>query len=393
VGLTVTIEPSGRHRDTYTASVEVDDDARPPVRSRFQRPASDPLRAHPVDVGERLFDAVFAGGQRSWAQAVEAARRGPGGLRVAVRSEDRSVQALPWELLYDRVLVRNHLALVPGWSVVREVAQGPVPSHARAPADLEIAVAVAAGVTYDVGQDEEVLAHVWPGARRSRRALTREALAGTRPQIVHLVAPAVLRPDGRQYLSPSPSSAPLPGAGLLDLLTSSAHRPDLVVLASCDTDLVAAELAGTVPTVVGMRGQISDAGCVTFLRAFYSALGAGSTVESAVAAGRGRVERSQALGTDWASPVAYVAPGQRLVAPQPTHSGALPTTPPVPPPLSGPPGATEARRALEVAMSRQNLAALESRWSGIDVALWPDVVRQRRAALSAEITGSGERSR
>ena len=53
-------------------------------------------------------------------------------------------------------------------------------------------------------------------------------------------------------------------------------RPGALVLAAADTDLLAADLAAAVPTVVGFRGRVSDAACIEFVRGFYLALAPGA---------------------------------------------------------------------------------------------------------------------
>ena len=88
----------------------------------------------------RLFDGLFSGAlRRCWAQAVEDARSR--GLRLVVNSAESAVHALPWELLlFDRVLVNQHLGLVDGWSIVRAVPEPPPPAAPRPAREITVQV-------------------------------------------------------------------------------------------------------------------------------------------------------------------------------------------------------------------------------------------------------------
>ena len=135
------------------------------------------------------------------------------------------------------------------------------------------------------------------------------------------VTDGVELPDGRQYLTLGDAASNDPmavvvlvsAAELLDMLRGVRRRPSLVVLTGSNTEMLAAELAQAVPSVVGMRGGISDKGCEGFLRGLYRALGRGESKEAALAAGRAaQREIVSMLDTEWAAPVAYLSGPQRL---------------------------------------------------------------------------------
>ena len=138
--------------------------------------------------------------------------------------------------------------------------------------------------------------------------------------------------------------------------------PRLVVLAACDTDLVAAQLAEDLPNVIGFRGKISDEGCLAFLRGLYKALGSGSTIDQAVAAGRAQqVGFSQSLGEEWALPVVFQTDGAPLV-----HKEAVVerSTKPRSVATAGTP--EEQADSILLAMKVANLTTLREQWSQVD---------------------------
>lgn len=123
---------------------------------------------------------------------------------------------------------------------------------------------------------------------------------------------------------------------LLDLFTAAGHVPTAVVLSACQTastppgagqaaDPVnalpyAAQLvAGGVPIVVAMAGDISDTACRVFTRALTQAIGEGVPVANAVIRGRRAAfqKKPDLDSADWALPAVFLAEslpvGLRLV--------------------------------------------------------------------------------
>ena len=129
--------------------------------------------------------------------------------------------------------------------------------------------------------------------RRSRRSPTSGARSssGRWPRhswsLVHVLATGGRSRQGKLALLLSPPMNPdiVTVPDFVEDLQKADELPRLVVLAACESDLFAAELARTVPNVIGMRGTISDEGCLAFLRGLYKALGSGSTIDQAVAGG------------------------------------------------------------------------------------------------------------
>lgn len=377
----------------YPVGARLDDGRTPPLRGRFvvdpewrpggpsARPALSKGAGRDTfgrpSVGTQLFTALFSGGlSRSWAQAVEQART-TGALHVVVRSSDPAVQALPWEQLTDPTAPTGPITLTEGWSVVRDVGgQDRPPLPPRAPVDvgdLDVLVLTtpAAGVPQE--NDAAIVRGAFPAAHVTvlqdvRRAGLLDAVRRER-HLVHVLAAAAKGVQGAPtlLLDLADGAQSVTAATLADALCARGTPPRLVVLAACDSDLVAAELARRVPNVIGIRGAISDEGCRAFLRGLYGALASGSTLDRAVASGRAQqLGFSQSLNQEWALPVLFLGDA----------------TAPVHLPQADPPAET-ARETLDVPagaarehadrlrreMRQLNLQDLHARWdaSGPDL--------------------------
>lgn len=435
VQLTARLRPAAPGESGYLVTATVG--SRPPVTGHFEAPPRDGERvayeraatgadAAPIgtadaaaDTGMRLFDALFSGAlRRCWAQAVEEARTP--GLRLVVDSAENAIHSLPWELLFDRVLINQHLALVDGWSVLRAVPEPPPPASPRPAGKVTVQVvnSRASGDSVPVAQ---LIQEGLPAASvRSRRGqATAELESVLREQtvdVLHIAAGGVELPDGRQYLTLGDAASTDPSAvvvlvaatELLDILREARRRPSLIVLTGSDTEGLAAELARAIPAVIGIRGDISDKGCESFLRGFYQALGRGGSIEAALAAGRaGQREFGSTLGADWAAPVGFLSGPQRLVvgvdeieADSPDETLTHDPEPAPQRPVVGPaqtdrqasaPNPTEDRLELELRMRELDLDELLTRWEPIDGSLWPEAVRRRRVDLEAAIAESNRR--
>jgi hypothetical protein len=344
-----------------------------------------------VETGRRLFDAVFSGPlSRCWAEAVERAS-GPHGLQVVVRSADLGVQGLGWELLYDPVLAGGHIMLVDGWSILREVPGQPAPTPPHT-ATENLAVLVVTSdypLDLDTEQDIRLIADLLSDAsidvRRGVASSTvGRVLANARADVIHFAGTGMRMPGGRQQLAfGTPDKVRgVSGGSILEVLRTGPQRPTFLVLAACETDTLAAELAAEVPVVVGMRGAISDPGCVAFLQGFYGALRRGSPADQAVAAGRSQqFSFSRGVATEWATPVAFTAPGARLV--RPPESGPVPRITTAGDDLAG--AGEDRRQRLVLDMKRRNADALRDQWGPVEPALWPDFVRRQLADLESGI--------
>lgn len=168
---------------------------------------------------------------------------------------------------------------------------------------------------------------------------------------------------------------------IVDALGEQAGELRLVVLAACDSDLIAAELAKQLRNVVGIRGGISDEGCLAFLRGLYRALGSGSTIDQAVAAGRAQQIFSQSLGAEWALPVLFQTDRTPVVLPRDVPAVSPPeaqSTPSV--------GTAEEKTdQILLQMKVSNLKMLRAQWSQVDERNLPSFIRNQIDDLEGEV--------
>lgn len=130
-------------------------------------------------------------------------------------------------------------------------------------------------------------------------------------------------------LCPEPGGGPgdplVTADQLLEIFDAAGHLPKVVVLSACQTasadekasescmDAVpfAAELvAGGVPVVVAMAGDVSDLGCRIFARALTHAISDGAPITEAVTVGRRAAfhkRHGPENGDDWLLPTVFVA--------------------------------------------------------------------------------------
>lgn len=315
-----------------------------------------------VAVGRHLFDTLFGGG--GWAQIVDATA-GATLVELALEwsREQRDLHRLNWEMMHgpDGFLAAGFNAKgrpvrVAVARVVRE-ANAPVREPATLPRILFVIGCslndprIRAGAEF-FGLLRQIKAKEPGGTMVTERFLPmrivqeasaarlRAALSEFRPEVVHFISHGLAEPDA----PPSVLLQPDPGqqgeqwktAGpLLDLLTVDAPgeavdrwRPSVVILSTCFSGTVggntvvggpwqggplAAELvAGGIPLVIGMAGQVADQACRLFTRTFGEALVYGKPLILAMEAGR---RAAFTLGdwpkrsVDWALPAMYRARG------------------------------------------------------------------------------------
>jgi len=168
------------------------------------------------------------------------------------------------------------------------------------------------------------------------QATTLEALqeqcAELHPDIVHVVAHGAAA-DGRTVLLMGPEQAPVEADDLLTALTAGARPPIAAVISACNTASAATALgpgeaaplsarlvAGGIPIVVAMSGEVSEPACRQFTRRLTDGVHSGKSVVVASAHGR----RAALVGTestelDWALPALFlnehVRPATALVNP------------------------------------------------------------------------------
>jgi hypothetical protein len=372
-----------------------------PSQARVQAPSKLYFDDTATSLGTRLFTALFSGGlSRCWAQAIELARSGSG-LHLVIRSSDPSVQALPWELLIDPLTSAGPVVLADGWSVIRQPAR---PADVHEPGgmsvetkDLQVLVMTSdlAGIPQE--NDPGIITRALEGASiKTLQHITKQGLIrGLGEQYRHVVHVLALGGDrtrqGRNVLLLGSATDPeeVSAKEFVAALGEQAAQTRLVVLAACDSDLMAADLAEHLPNVVGIRGTISDEGCLAFLRGMYKALGSGSTIDQAVAAGRAQqVGFSQSLGEEWALPVLFQRDGTPLV-----HRQDAPEVPPEPIPINTSSGTPEEHAdKILLDMKVANLRSLREQWSQVDVQSVPGFIREQIDGLEGEVQRITQRS-
>jgi len=368
-----------------------------PVKRGIANESRDPVR----DVGARLFTSVFTG--RGAALFRRATDNGSG-VRIRIRAGDPRVTALPWELLLDPER-RDFLVLLPESSVVRQndliqAEDRPPLEHpplrikvvtAQPPGmawmDLERDVQIIQGIGEETGMLEvEVVTNV------DTPALHKVLNAGSEFDVLHFAGTGLESPDGgEQHLAMSRGDESLDPHTFVSLV-SQHRRLRAVVLGACHSDLLAARVATTVPCAVGIRGEISVAGCLAFSSGFYRALAAGHSVD--VASGKGRRESDRMLPgrREWGSIILHLTGvGRMLDVPRDSESARRTLTPSrtrsggVPLPRGAPaPSVRQLRRDVVA----RNLHALTQQAEQFGEAT-PSLIRDQIAALRDEMSSLG----
>ncbi len=322
--------------------------------------------------GQLLFEAAFGPPLWQQLVEAATARPGPPYLELAIRGratgDQAALQALRWEALHDgarAVAAQGTMAgdgaddddgavsvgivrLVPSDELPaagRAAGAGrAAPSAAEAVADLLITriprvlfavgsplsdpgvrpAAELMGIMQDLDRDG---GSIHPKTLDSAtRASLRDALRAFQPDVLHLIGHGGRLPDGQVtvQIRPEPGvSAPgdqwLTADQLLGALGDAGHTPRLVVLSACQTasaadrvnaaPFAARLVAGGVPIVIAMAGDIADTACRVFTRALTSALGQGVPLGKAVLRGRRAAfyQRPGFWSTDWALPSVFLA--------------------------------------------------------------------------------------
>ncbi len=288
----------------------------------------DPVR----DLGSRLYEALFRGSiERAWAAALSAG--GETQLRLVLDGDETA--AIPWEFLYDRRR-GDFLVLSTRTPLVRAYRDRPVVQ----PSDVELlelpepvkVLAVASDVTgaWQVDRELNSLSRLLVNRGGSTLVVKTPAtwldclaaLHEEQPHVLHLIVHGVARPSQAGPLrEQSVAFLAEGGSGLgggyqlrsVDELADefrSAPRLSLVVFNGCRTDGVAARLAVDLPAVVGLRGDITDMGAVTFAEGLYGALCNGVPLDAAMSTARLRIDTDNPGGREWCSPVLYQRPAR-----------------------------------------------------------------------------------
>lgn len=153
-------------------------------------------------------------------------------------------------------------------------------------------------------------------------SLVRE-LAQHQPDVLHLIGHGRWFPVGKcvklQMRAETDGDEFVTAEQLLGAFAESGHLPAVVVLSACQTGAVpesgsalpfaATLVAGGIPVVVAMAGDIADTACRVFTRALTTAIGQGVPLLRAIVLGRRAAffERPDPDSIDWIMPVLFRA--------------------------------------------------------------------------------------
>jgi hypothetical protein len=332
----------------------------------------------PVEVGSKLFNAVFQGQIRTLLdKSLGQLQMSPGlGLRLKIKLDPGDPEIgvladLPWELLCDGeteefFALSRHTSLVryldvprpsqpiPFTPPLRILAVGASPRDLQ-PLDLrEEMRRLTAVETASSGIEIQFLEHASAGA-------VRERLAEGAFNILHFMGHGTFdRASGEGMLA---FEAP---GGDLELVSGRAFATKLrdsrtlgvVVLNACNTaragqqgssakafrGVATALVLGGIPAVVAMRRPIADRAALGFSTAFYRHLARGDSIDEALAEGRQAIHSSRPDTDEWATPVLFLRmPEGNVFVPQAAAAVPSQAAAPLPPeaanvPPVAPPG-------------------------------------------------------
>lgn len=282
-----------------------------------------------IDVGERLFDALFTGDvENTYRSSIAVAKRQNEKLCVVLRVADAQLASLPWEAMYDRELSEFVCRSGP---VVRHVEARYTPAPLKVDAPLRVLSVVASPLDLpplDVEREREkftaALGAISPAYLEVKWLMQAtwdnvhdELLAGTW-HVLHFIGHggydaerdqgiiSLVGDEGRRNL--------VDADRLADLLNEASPTPKLVVLNACEsgrtggTDLFSSTAATLVKrgicAVAAMQFPVTDGAAIAFTRGFYSALVRGRSIDDAAQSGRIGMLGSGSL--EWVTPTLHV---------------------------------------------------------------------------------------
>jgi hypothetical protein len=323
---------------------------------------------HLKQYGQLLFQAAF--GEDTW-QAIlrfaaersekhqEEAERGEEYLEVAVQGsaddDHAALQALRWEALHDgtRFIAAQGTtdAAIPV-AVIRLIKPAAATAFQQIEHIPRILFAVGSYLGDRAIRPGPEFMGIMRGLERSgvqarvlhraTRADLQEQLRTFKPDVLHLIGHGKWIWDEVKVQlrsGPGDESSWISVGELLGIFELARHRPAMVLLSACHTAdagardpgespvsalpfaarLVAGNgVAGGVPVVVAMAGDISDTACRVFTRALAAAIGEGKPLAAAVVAGRratffggpGAAARHPVPGSGhWVMPALFLAEG------------------------------------------------------------------------------------
>ena len=159
---------------------------------------------------------------------------------------------------------------------------------------------------------------------KARPSTIKEKMGRFKPDIVHFICHGEFDQQGSylvMYNDEAEADKRRDASALLEDLKSHGSLPAIVVLSACHSavsqgahqigPMAAGLVAGGVPVVVGMAGQVSDLACRLFTRRFAEALVLGQPLVSATAEGRAAAVyggKRVLESTDWALPAIFMSP-------------------------------------------------------------------------------------
>ena len=284
-------------------------------------------------LGRFLFDALLRG---SWEDIDGAEDAAKGVTELALRADGDAAElhGLPWDLLHDDDAFLT-IGRDPPVAVTHVIAEQTAPRQLQAPPRVLFAIgsslddeAIRPGAEF-IGLLRRLEAD---GAAINSRVLeaadltTLQRVAGRfEPDVVHVIAhgadpeagkAAILVPDGPGSDTPREATA----EQLLGALRHKGGLPTIVVLAACSTatavggrqatSFAARLVAGGVPIVVAMAGNVADDACRFFTRRFGQVLHDSCPLVAALAQGRRAAffEGPPAdTSIDWALPTLFLS--------------------------------------------------------------------------------------
>jgi hypothetical protein len=303
-----------------------------PGRSQMRRASADPRPKASVELGGRLFDAVF--GEEvvlAWTRSQDASREAGEGLRLRLQLTDApAIAGLPWELLYDR-RSNTFPAQSERTPVVRylEVVQPPRPLAVEGP--LRILVVLSSptdmpelDVEAEWRRMQDLLGpRVDSGAVHLDRLpapTTSELASWLRSHdthVLHVIGHGDYdenQQEGVLYFCDQYGRSVPVAAGVLGPYLHDHDPLRLVFLNACQSGRLGATdpfsgMAGRLvqqdcTAVVAMQFPISDGAANAFTGEFYAALADGMPVDQAVTSARKGLLAGYA--SEWATPVLYL---------------------------------------------------------------------------------------
>ena len=366
--------PAGEGRSSFRLPFDPDGlgdilvDLGQTVRSSSQRPtreaAPGATRTRPQQIGDQLFNALFAGPVRSLLdQSLGMIRERQKGLRIKLHidPEDASLArlaSLPWELMY-RKETRDFLNLSRYTPILRylDVQVPYVPLTLEPP--LRILVVISSPTDYarlNLEHEQAQIERSWaqqenvevsfletPTISALQDRLEREPF-----HALHYMGHGGFdRNSGSGVLLLEDESGfgiPVDGR-TLGVLLRDVPTLQLVFLNACETARVtrqvgldpfagvaAAIVMAGVPAVVAMQFPISDVAAIRFAGRFYPLTALGEPVDYAVAEGRRAIRVAESDTMEWATPILFMrAPDGVLFRVSETHRPPRPRPqPPIP---------------------------------------------------------------